>query len=382
MSDPKRVNQLLRDRVHELAAYLFPNGKRDGCHWCVGNVTGAPGKSFKVRLTGDKAGLWGDFAKTGKHSRSLLDLWMTARNVDFKTALHDAAQWLGQPLKPHGNNGAIFPTLDDAIANTERRIKMRANRRDVYHDRDRREHFVVVRFDGANGKDYRPFHRNGSGWIAKDPQGKLPLLRLPELIARQGERVFVVEGEKCAFDLATLGLLVTTSAHGAKSAHKSDWQTLAGREVVVLPDNDAQGRTYAQTVAQILSRLSPPSVVRIVEIPDLPLKGDCVDWLDARDAQTPEDIRAELLALIENAEVIRKVPTVAPIENDVATRLNSSKPKVELPCDGRLLSQFAAEIGAHLKTCGLYERGGGGIHRKPARKRSRSCHSADVANAG
>jgi hypothetical protein len=62
--------------------------------------------------------------------------------------------------------------------------------------------------------------------------------------------------------------------------------------------------------------------------------------------------------LIENAEVIRKIPTVAPIENDVATRLNSSKPKVELPCDGRLLSHFAAEIGAHLKTCGLYERGG------------------------
>ena len=129
---------------------------------------------------------------------------------------------------------------------------------------------------------------------------------LPELIARPGERVFIVEGEKCACELATLGLLVTTSAHGAKSAHKTDWQPLAGREVVILPDNDAEGRAYAQTVAGILNRLSPPAVVRIVELPGLPPKGDCVDWLDARDAQTPEDITAELLALVKNAEVIRE----------------------------------------------------------------------------
>ena len=30
-----------------------------------------------------------------KHSRNLIDLWMAARNVDFKTALHEAAAWLG-----------------------------------------------------------------------------------------------------------------------------------------------------------------------------------------------------------------------------------------------------------------------------------------------
>jgi DNA primase len=129
---------------------------------------------------------------------------------------------------------------------------------------------------------------------------------LPELIARAGERVFIVEGEKCACELATLGLLVTTSAHGAKSAHKTDWQPLAGREVVTLPDNDADGCAYAQTVAGILNQLSPSTAVRIVELPGLPSKGDCVDWLDARDAQTPEDIRAELLAFVKDAEVLRQ----------------------------------------------------------------------------
>jgi hypothetical protein len=214
-----------------------------GNHWCVGDVTGAPGK-FKICIAGEKAGLWGDFAESGKHSRNLLNLWMVARNVDFKTALRQAAQWFGQPLNGHDSGGSIFPTLGEAIANMEQRLGMRGTRRDSYHDCEGNEQFIVARFDAVNGKQFRPFHRNGSGWIAKDPRGKLSLFRLLELIARAGERVFNVEGEKCASELATLGLLVTTSAHGAKSAHKTDWQPLAGREVAILPDNGAHNGRF------------------------------------------------------------------------------------------------------------------------------------------
>ena len=100
MHDVEIVKCELARRVEELAAYLFPNGKREGVHWCVGDVTGAPGKSFKVCIAGEKAGLWGDFADSRKHSRSLLDLWMVARKCDFKTALREAAEWLGVCLAP------------------------------------------------------------------------------------------------------------------------------------------------------------------------------------------------------------------------------------------------------------------------------------------
>ena len=304
MSAARRIKELLREGVAQLAQYLFPNGHREGVHWCVGNIEGEPDKSFKICISGPKASLWGDFADSRNHSRSLLDLWMHARNVDFKTALREAAQWLGEPLNGHDNGGSIFSTLDEAIANMEQRLAMRITRRDPYHDREGNEHFVVARFDGATGKQFRPFHKKGSAWIAKDPLGLLPLFRLPELIARKTERVFVVEGEKPARELATLGLLVTTSAHGAKSAHKTDWRPLAGREVVILPDNDAEGRrAYAQTVAGIVSHLSPPAEARIVELPGLPPKGDCVDWLEARDARTPEEITAELLAMVKGAEI-------------------------------------------------------------------------------
>jgi hypothetical protein len=96
--DSKQLKEQLLQRIEELAPYLFPNGKRDGRHWVVADISGAPGKSFKICVTGEKAGLWGDFADSRKHSRSLLDLWMEARNVDFRTALQEARQWTGQSL--------------------------------------------------------------------------------------------------------------------------------------------------------------------------------------------------------------------------------------------------------------------------------------------
>jgi hypothetical protein len=311
MSDVQHIKNALRTRIEELAPYLFPRGRREGVHWCVGDVSGAPGKSFKICLSGEKAGFWGDFNGPGKHSRYLIDLWMQARNVDFKTALREAAEWTGYdsgngkgPIPSKPTSAPTFRTLDEAVGITENRLKMRAARRDWYRDCNGNERFVVVRFDSDNDKDFRPFHEGEAGWVVSDSPGKLPLFQLPDLIARPRDPVIIVEGERCACDLATIGVLVTTSAHGAKSADKTDWTPLAGREVVILPDNDVTGRAYAKIISGILAQLSPPGVVRIVELPDLPQKGDCVDWLEARDAQTPEDIRAELLRLIDRAEVI------------------------------------------------------------------------------
>src|SRR5215470_14041027 len=98
MSDARRIKELLRERVAEVAQYLFPNGHREGNHWCVGSINGEPGNSFKICIAGAKAGLWGDFADSEKHSTNLLNLWMRAHNVDFRTALRQAAEWLGEPF--------------------------------------------------------------------------------------------------------------------------------------------------------------------------------------------------------------------------------------------------------------------------------------------
>ena len=255
---------------------------------------------------------------------------MAARNVDLKTALREAAEWLGEPSSRPTKKSAsktkskpAFPTLDDAVRFMERKLKMRKTRCDEYHDADGNVHFVVGRLDGEprsdgkKNKEYRPFYRSESGWVIADPTGKLPLFHLRKLLVPPlsstnplDEFVFVVEGEKCVCELETLGLVATTSAHGAESPHKTDWSPLAGRKVIILPDNDDEGRRYAQTVAAILLALSPEAKVWLIELPGLPPKGDCVDWIDAHDdARTPEDITGELLALVEKGEVIREVRT-------------------------------------------------------------------------
>jgi len=62
----------------------------------------------------------------------------------------------------------------------------------------------------------------------------------------------VVEGEGVCDTARGLALAAVTSAHGSKSAGKSDWRPLAGRDILILPDNDAAGRQYAEDVRDIL----------------------------------------------------------------------------------------------------------------------------------
>lgn len=149
--------------------------------------------------------------------------------------------------------------------------------------------------DDPGAKRFLPLHPTPAGWILGDPPGKLPLYRLPELAA--AECVCICEGEKSADAARTIGLVATTSSHGSGSAEKTDWTPLAGKRVVVLPDNDDAGRTYAKAVARILGGLTPPAAVRVVELPGLPPKGDIVEYIDARECVDSCDIRARIEAL-------------------------------------------------------------------------------------
>ena len=74
------------------------------------------------------------------------------------------------------------------------------------------------------------------------PNGK-PLYNLHELAIDSDKTVFIVEGEKCADYLNKIDLLATTSG-GVDSVKSTDWQILAGREVVIWRDNDNAGLKY------------------------------------------------------------------------------------------------------------------------------------------
>lgn len=96
----KEIAKNLAQRVEDVARYLLPQGNRQGNEWCVGNISGQPGKSLKLHLTGEKAGLWCDFANGNGHSGDLLDLWAKSRNLTISEAIKEATYYLGITL-PH-----------------------------------------------------------------------------------------------------------------------------------------------------------------------------------------------------------------------------------------------------------------------------------------
>lgn len=165
---------------------------------------------------------------------------------------------------------------------------------------------VVARWDRNGDKTIRPVARVGDGWACRAMPAPCPLYNLPALAA--AKRVFVVEGEKCVDAAASIGLTATTSAHGANAAGKTDWSPLAGKDVVIFPDNDAAGLKYARAVAEILSQLSPPAKCRIVAFPDLPDGGDIVDFITAREGAEPADLRRSIEAMVAATPEEREEP--------------------------------------------------------------------------
>lgn len=167
---------------------------------------------------------------------------------------------------------------------------------------------AVVRWDKPEGKDVRPVSRTADGrWIIGGMIGTRPLYGLPELLkAPEGSRVYVCEGEKAADAARALGLIVTTSAHGSKSASKTDWSPLMRYEVVILPDADDSGDRYAEDVANLLGKLrrdpGASPAVKIVRLPDLVQGegGDMADFVAMRGGDA-EVIRAEVEGLADIA---------------------------------------------------------------------------------
>ncbi len=157
-----------------------------------------------------------------------------------------------------------------------------------YRDLDGREAFQKIRYEP---KDFLQRWPDGQGgWLWKRP-GNAPyvLYRLPELRAAiaEGRTVFICEGEKDADRLASLGLVATSNVEGAsKPEQRPKWkaeytaQLEGAARVILLHDNDEQGRAHMRHVAEQLA--GKVGEVRWLDLPGLPEKGDDVsDWLDA-----------------------------------------------------------------------------------------------------
>lgn len=91
--DAIELKRQLQHRVHEFCHYLLPGGRKRGHEYRCGSVEGGAGDSLGVHLTGQKAGVWADFA-TGEKG-DLFELVQRARGCSFVEALDIARDYLG-----------------------------------------------------------------------------------------------------------------------------------------------------------------------------------------------------------------------------------------------------------------------------------------------
>ena len=125
------------------------------------------------------------------------------------------------------------------------------------------EDFTIYRCEANEAKTYRPVHLSDRGYILSFPPKPWPLYNLTAL--KEASIVIVSEGEKCADVLNRYGFTATTSAGGAKNAKNSDWTPLAGKRVILWPDNDLDGGRYMSDVRQILQSLTPPARISVLD---------------------------------------------------------------------------------------------------------------------
>jgi len=162
-----------------------------------------------------------------------------------------------------------------------------------YKDASGKLLFQVCRTAGKRFFQRRPDGKGG--WVNGLDDVKRVLYRLPEVLqaVKQGETIFIPEGEKDVDNLARLGLAATCNPMGAGKWRDHYSEHLRGAKVVILPDNDEAGREHAQQVAQSLQGKARSN--KVLELPDLPEKGDVSDWLAAGGT------REELLQLAAEA---------------------------------------------------------------------------------
>lgn len=228
--------------------------------------------SFSLNI---EKGVWACFAGCGKGGMLLFEQKFSA--CDENTAKANIAELCGVP------QSAFQMQKPEAVYQ--------------YHDATGRLVFEKLRYPGKRFVQRKPNGKGGYDYKLGD--GNRPLYRLPEVLT--ANLIAVCEGEKDADNLraAMANVTLPEDARFAATCNfdgAGKWRDhyapfFAGKCVAVFADNDEPGRKHAQQVATSIHRLA--AIVKVVNLPDLPEKGDVSDYLKNH---TPADLWEQVKA--------------------------------------------------------------------------------------
>lgn len=383
-AEVKRAALQAIDRV--LSNWL-PGGKRvdGGKEYTAPNPTRADKRagSLKVNLA---KGTWCDFA-TGDKGGDLIDLVRYLDGGSEVEACNKLADFLNvtagsTPVAPSPARHAkaewepVLPVPEAAMTKVPHKHYRHGKPSKVwiYRDPAGAPLMVLYRFDlgtdehGKPRKEFTPLtwckHASGDRyeWRWQGLPEPRPLLRLDDLAKRDEAPVVLCEGEKSADAAAELlpHYVATCWPNGAQSYHKADFSPLAGRVVLLWPDNDAGGLACMQAIAGQLLKLG--ATVRTVAI-DAFEAGDGDDAADA----LASGWTAERVAKLESSDRLFTKALVAAPANNAAATATTAPALAEKPAaakkDARKPKQASRTGGYKVKADGVYFSGDDGESR-------------------
>lgn len=283
----EQAKAALAPRLSEVLAELLPGGRVSGREYVCASLQGGAGTSCATNLDTGKGS---DFA-TGESWGDVIALAAKVWNMrqgeaaqELARLYHiDAGQNAPQPLRQPAAFSVILPVPDAAPQPPRCHAQHgQASALWRYADAQNRTLGYVARFETPEGKVILPlcFGQYGTGrpqWVWKALPEPRPLYGLPDL-QRTDSPVLLVEGEKTA-DVAQVlfpHCTVLTWSGGANAVGKANWSPLAGRAVIIWPDNDEPGFKAALEIATLLQSIAVS--IRVVLPPaNLPEKWDVVD---------------------------------------------------------------------------------------------------------
>lgn len=283
----EQVKAALASRLPEVLAELLPGGRVSGREYVCASLQGGAGTSCATNL---ESGKGSDFA-TGESWGDVIALAAKVWNMrqgeaaqELARLYHiDTGQNTQQPLRQPSAFSVILPVPESSPEPPRCHAQHgQASALWRYADAQGRTLGYVARFETPEGKAILPlcFGQYGTGraqWVWKALPEPRPLYGLSGL-QRTDSPVLLVEGEKTADAAQALfpQYAVLTWSGGANAVGKADWSPLAGRTIIIWPDNDEPGFKAALEIASLL-KSTAASVHIVLPSASLPEKWDVAD---------------------------------------------------------------------------------------------------------
>lgn len=296
----KDIAAMLARDAETICRMLLPAGKRSGNEWTAGDVYGAEGKSLSVRLSGDRAGLWADFADQGA-SGDLLDLWAQAKGISIADAIQEAKAYLGihepqfegsrprqytRPDKPKCQRpqSAVADWLRDTRKLSDAAIA-------AYRLAEDGDCVIFPSLRDGELVRWKRRHREDKHKCQTSSDSE-PCLFGWQAIPGDARQVLICEGEIDAVSWWQMGQPALSVPNGAQGHNwiECEYEHLERFDTIYLSmDNDDAGR---KAVMEIVDRLGRERV-RVIQIPD--------PWKDGNDLLQSGVDRNQVQGLIDKA---------------------------------------------------------------------------------